>query len=573
MADRWHVNWLSEGVERWNKRRKKVDFSPELSGVKFFDLLPPDFRDSPKTSRFFEGIDLSNANLTGADLSGLNFYNGKFSYSDLTGADMSMSNFNNATFIDANLSGANLTRSLLIGTVFENSRLLEVSFADANVSNAIFLGSDFDNGVQESIEKQSAHVFEDRDAYEAQFAVNRSAIQINDSVSHRLIGRKAADEKTRKNKYDVFFGTNRTPVFTRGVLVDFNRDHTTNISYGVCEVIVPNSHKIGSLGSPLWKRLLNRKDDRLRLDSLIPLNEELFWSFLKSTSDKMRIKERPTIFVHGFNNTFEQAVLRAAQIGYDIGLGQGIGLFSWPSKGSMTAYNADEASSESSKYALADFIEQFVENSRQKSANIIAHSMGCRTVLGALEVLSSTRSHVLKRLNQIILAAADVDTGIMPYVGVHAINHSTRTTSYVSETDTALKVSGWLHGFPRVGVTPPVFVLSGMDTILVNNLDLGEFSHGYLSASRTILNDIFALLSANSPPNERHAVESVKIGAQQYWRINDQSSKSRSILRTTKSLPVGPKSTAPAAPFSPSSSSAASHRPHPRRSRRPPWRG
>ena len=61
MSNKLHTDWLREGVRKWNYRRKKVSFQPNLSGIRFFDFLPRDFRDKPKTSRFFEGIDLSDA--------------------------------------------------------------------------------------------------------------------------------------------------------------------------------------------------------------------------------------------------------------------------------------------------------------------------------------------------------------------------------------------------------------------------------------------------------------------------------------------------------------------------------
>lgn len=519
MADFWHVKWLSEGVERWNRRRKKVHFVPDLSGLRFFELLPSDFRDAPKTSRFFEGIDFSQANLAGADLSGLNFYKAKFASADLTGADMSMSNFNRANFTGADLRDADVSRSLFAGAVFEKSRLAGITFQNVDISDAVFIESHLSAEQQSTAISQSAHIFSDVATYRIELMAKGRGASGSGAVLYDREARGAQEPRTRKNRYDVFFGTDRTPIFERGALVAFDGNRSADLSYGVCEVIVPEGHRIGSLGSSLWKRLINRRDDRLKVESLFPLNEELFWSLLCETSVKMKIKERPTIFVHGFNTSFEQAVLRAAQLGYDLGLGQGIGLFSWPSKGKVMGYSADEASAEASKYALADFIEKFVEYSAQQSANIIAHSMGCRTVLGAIEVLSAGKKGVLRRLNQVVLAAADVDSNIMPRLAVHAVSNSKRTTSYVSDKDIALKASGWLHDFPRVGITPPTFLLEGMDTVLVNDVDLGDFSHGYIGTSRAILGDIFSLLKTNSPPDERHALEAVSVGARGYWRI------------------------------------------------------
>ncbi|KZY47685.1 hypothetical protein A3731_07675 [Roseovarius sp. HI0049] len=267
----------------------------------------------------------------------------------------------------------------------------------------------------------------------------------------------------------------------------------------------------------MWRK----KDDRLRVESLIALNEELFFEHIRQSLNRMKVRALPTIFVHGYNSSFEDAVLRAAQIGYDLGIGQGIGLFSWPSKGSRQKYAADEARIEQSKYYLANFLEKFVSNNVGEQVNVIAHSMGCRCLLGSLEVLSSGRQHVLDGINQVILAAADVDAGAMSHVGLHAVNNSTRTTSYVSDKDKALMISEWVHDYPRVGVMPPTYVLNGMDTVIVNNLDLGGFSHGYVGSSRTILNDIFTLLKFNTDPSERFSIEAFRSTGTECWKLKE----------------------------------------------------
>ncbi|WP_120504074.1 alpha/beta hydrolase [Sulfitobacter mediterraneus] len=520
MAIQAHVEWLKEGVSRWNKRRKKIDFSPDLSGANFFELLPPDFRDQPKTSRTFEKIDLSKSDLRGANLSHLNFRKGKFDHAQLQDADLSLSNFDEAKFKSADLSGAIAPNSTFDGAVFENVAVSEIYLQDADLSNAIFVAANISNTDKERLEAEGAQFFESKRSYQdfrTYEAVEGHSLGTSDeNVAFKQF--QAISTATHKNRYDVFFGTNRKRVIERGALTGFNSARSQSINYGLCEVIVPEGHRVGSLGSPLWKRLWNRKDDRLRIDSLIALNEELFFRHLKITAAKMKIAQRPTLFVHGFNNSFEAAVLRAAQIGYDLGIGQGVGLFSWPSSGKKRAYSADEAAAESSKYLLADFIEKFIHHSPASSVNVIAHSMGCRCLLGALEVLSNGRKSALKKVNQVILAAADVDTSIMPNVAAAAAKYSTRTTSYVSDHDKALKLSGWLHDYPRVGFVPPTFIMSGVDTVLVNDDDLGTLSHGYIGSSRTVLNDIYNLLSKNEDPSSRFSVETIQAG---HWRIRN----------------------------------------------------
>lgn len=122
-------------------------------------------------------------------------------------------------------------------------------------------------------------------------------------------------------------------------------------------------------------------DDRLRLDHLISMNETLFWKLISETADRMKVREHPTIFIHGFNTKFEDAVLRAAQIGYDLGIGQRIGLFSWPSKGSIIKYNADETMSEASKYLaqlVARTVKRVLAKERQKLQEDAEYVRGLR---------------------------------------------------------------------------------------------------------------------------------------------------------------------------------------------------
>jgi esterase/lipase superfamily enzyme len=65
------------------------------------------------------------------------------------------------------------------------------------------------------------------------------------------------------------------------------------------------------------------------------------------------------IFVHGYNVSFEQAALRAAQIGFDLSVKGAMGFFSWPSQGTLGGYISDEASVEASEAAIMEFMTDF----------------------------------------------------------------------------------------------------------------------------------------------------------------------------------------------------------------------
>ncbi len=508
MAIQAHVDWLKEGVKRWNKRRKRVDFSPDLSGIRFFDFLPKDFRDDPKTSRTFEKINLSGANLESCDLSDLNFRGANFSHANLTNAEMSLSNFNGTKFENAKLVGVTVTGSRFNGALFVQTQLDGSAFSEAVMKNATFVDIDPTPSVSTMLIAKGAAIFSDVFAYRNREQGSSLAVQSPLEMVVGQVRSSAAeqDDRTRKTKYDVMFGTNRNPIVEREAIVDFGGDTNGAMRYGICEVIVPESHQVGSLGSPLFKRLLNKKDDRLRIEELVSLDEALFSKHLRDSAETMRNKHVPIIFVHGYNSTFTQSVLRAAQIGYDLGIGQGVGLFSWPSKGKKRGYFADEESVEDSKDQLADFIHLFVESSITKSVNIVGHSMGCRCVLGALNVLSVKKPEILERVDQVVLAAADVNARLMPKLAQATLQSSNRTTSYVSNKDKALGLSAFALRYHRVGLTPPTFVMNGMDTVWVNNKELGNFSHGYLGSSRAVLSDLYNILKNNLDPENRHSL-------------------------------------------------------------------
>lgn len=516
MADDWHVEWLKEGVKKWNKRRKKVDFVPDLAGVNFFDLLPSDFRDSPKTSRFFEGIDLSRSILTESDLSGLNFQKANFNGADLSNSDLSMSNFSKAKFSEANLNRVDARNSNFQGAFFELVSILSVNFENANLKNVNFIEVQANQSSTARITDQGANVFPMRSDYLA-FAFSRAKAKMStQSGSGLTIKEKVGD------LYDVYYGTNRNAVFEQGKLIDFNGEFSKDLSYGICEVVVPESYKLGQIGRKSWTSIFKAKSEELHIRDIVALNDELFWMKLRTKSVKDKIGGKPTIFVHGFNTSFEEAVLKAAQLGMDIGIGGGIGLYSWPSKGKKLFYGSDVETVDLSCEVFASFLEKFIKNVEFEKFNIIAHSMGCRCVLGAIDVLAKTKPQVLHKINHIILAAADVNVHKMPNFLKHLVGSSESLTAYVSEEDIPLKFSSFAHDYPRVGLTPPTFVQDGIDTIIVNKSEnAGQLSHGYISRNRSVFNDMFHILKNDLPPSARHGLEKISVNTHIAWKIKE----------------------------------------------------
>lgn len=284
---------------------------------------------------------------------------------------------------------------------------------------------------------------------------------------------------------------------------------------GSCTVRVPRSHKVGSLGSPWWKRVFG-PDDRLQLLNITPSSSaDAFWhSLAEHLATCVDADRDAVLFVHGYNVSFEQAALRAAQLGFDLQVRGAMAFFSWASRAELARYAADEATVELEDGHLAQFLRQLAQRSGARRVHLIAHSMGNRAVLRALQGIAAQVSQpadgqAAVPLGQIILAAPDVDARLFQQQSHIYPQLAQRTTLYVSTRDKAVEASHWLHDAPRVGLMPPVTVAPGIDTINVVNADITLLGHGYVAEARGVVADMHALLTHGSAPDQRFGLRSV----------------------------------------------------------------
>jgi esterase/lipase superfamily enzyme len=325
--------------------------------------------------------------------------------------------------------------------------------------------------------------------------------------------------------YPLWYGTNRTLVDPNDVSKGYSGERDDRIHYGSCQVAVPKSHKFGSIGSEWWQRLLTSTDDRLKLDrsSLNHLDEAHFLASIKAALGEHEPNERSAlVFIHGFNVSFEAAALRAAQIGCDLKVPGIMAFYSWPSQGKLNGYTADEATIEASEKYITEFLLNLAQKSDVSKIHIIAHSMGNRGLLRAMQrILAQVKSSGEVSFGQIFLAAPDVDPDIFQDLANAYSQLAERTTLYVSGKDKALAVSGIIHDRDRVGYFPPIKVFEGIDTVEVSNIDLTWLGHGYFAEASDILHDMKELLSHNTPPTERLRLIETLIETKKYWIIRE----------------------------------------------------
>jgi addiction module HigA family antidote len=318
----------------------------------------------------------------------------------------------------------------------------------------------------------------------------------------------------------VWYGTNRKPRVKKGTLTySTSRDGT--VHYGFCRVFVPKSHKIGSTGSSLLRRVWTGKDDRLRLKNCGEMTSSAYWQAIRvHLATVPTDKQIAVVFVHGYNVSFEESALRAAQIAVDLSIDGVMAFFSWPSRGRLHRYLADGESIQVSESAITNFLVDFATLSGAQSVHVIAHSMGNRAVVRALSrIAEAAQQRSNKPFEQIILAAADVDADLFVQLSSSFARVAARTTLYVSTRDIASWISELLHDYQRAGLIPPILIAPGVDTINVTNVDLGLLGHNYVAEARGVLMDIHQLIAHGTPPERRFGLRSSSNDGKPFWII------------------------------------------------------
>ena len=78
-----------------------------------------------------------------------------------------------------------------------------------------------------------------------------------------------------------------------------------------------------------------------------------------------------------------------------------------------------------------------------------------------------------------------------------------------------------IHNQSRVGFSPPITVVEGIDTIDVSDIDLTLVGHGYFAEQRDLLKDIHNLLTDNTPPDKRFALIPQQLAEKKYWKFKE----------------------------------------------------
>lgn len=321
----------------------------------------------------------------------------------------------------------------------------------------------------------------------------------------------------------VFFATDRVRTGTAPLAYG---GAAGELTYGYCFVSIPRNHMEGAVESPtLWRVILSRPDPEkamLVMESQ-NLSEATFYRDVYATLMGSQ-KRKLFIFVHGYNVAFDDAIKRAAQIAYDLKFAGAPMLYSWPSKGEVGAYSADEASAERTAVHLEKFIADAAAKTGAQEIYLIAHSMGNRPVSFALNSLAKQHIGLDAKIKEIFLAAPDIDAATFREAIAPGLrSFGSRITVYMSDKDKALRASDGLHRGPRLGQTSGYVAIDGIDMIDATPVDTDFLSHSYFAQKPALLSDMYNVIEKNTPPGERAGLR--QLMQQQkalYWQFAAQ---------------------------------------------------
>ena len=250
--------------------------------------------------------------------------------------------------------------------------------------------------------------------------------------------------------------------------------------------------------------------------SVIPADSNRFVQ--RMAADLAATKSRSVlVFVHGFNTSFEDAAVRAAQIAADINFDGAVVLFSWPSAASVTSYVRDQSAARNAGFHLLRLLRGPLLAAQPDRIELLAHSMGSETVAKALSLTPATDS--LPRFDQVVFAAPDLDRRVFGReILPRLATRSTRVTLYASNDDDALRLSRNVNGVWRLGLGgDSLVVLKGMDTIDATRVKADAIGHT-LFGNQVFLGDLSSLLADGKSPADRRLL-AVKRGDLVFYRF------------------------------------------------------
>jgi esterase/lipase superfamily enzyme len=313
----------------------------------------------------------------------------------------------------------------------------------------------------------------------------------------------------------IFYVTDRVATNRDGTL-SYSADRSSSMAFGASTVAFGQILRFDA--TPIPFEVVNGTP--VRLPSAVASYNRKRAVFQDRIRQQMRAagKNEVTIFVHGFNNSFEDAVFSLADIWHFSGR-RGVPIaYSWPAgSGGLFGYFTDRESGEFTVYHLKEFLLQLSQIPELKKIHIVAHSRGTDVTTTALrEMIIAVRSSgkdpkTVLKIENLIMAAPDLDFSVVRQrliaEGFGAAMG--QITVYMNRGDTALGISQRLMAGLRFGKltagrleNADKEIFSEVKTVNFVNVEgvKGLTGHAYYRTNRNVFSDIGTIIRQSARP-------------------------------------------------------------------------
>ncbi|MDJ0857905.1 MAG: alpha/beta fold hydrolase [Dinoroseobacter sp.] len=272
-------------------------------------------------------------------------------------------------------------------------------------------------------------------------------------------------------QHRVFIATTREDTEVVGAL--FSELRADELGLASVDVSVPPNHVVGALERP--KRLPpNPATEFAIVEPTVYAGSEEFVASLNSELRKRPAGDKDILFfVHGYNTTTSEALMRVGQFVEDSGFKGVPVLFTWASAGKTSRYVYDLNSALIARTQLIE-AASIVSQSAATEYHMFAHSMGGFLTMEAIVYAAQTqRFNQTGRLRDIILASPDIDLDLFRMQLAQIDDSFDRLYVLLSNDDYALRASRLLAGgVPRVGAADAEELVE----LGVNVIDLSQIT-------------------------------------------------------------------------------------------------
>lgn len=259
----------------------------------------------------------------------------------------------------------------------------------------------------------------------------------------------------------------------------YSGERAPELGLASVDVTVPPTHVVGELERP--RRL--PPDPRREFTVVDPVVYRADDSFVREINRELakrpRDQQKLMIFVHGYNTSTSDAILRLAQFVEDSGY-QGVPvLFTWASAARLPRYVYDLNSALVARAQVKE-MSDVLARTNARELDIFAHSMGTfLTMEGLVDAQQAGRLGHRKRIDHIILASPDIDIDLFrTQVSLLPKPMLERMFLLVSADDGALRISRRIAGgVPRVGAADAT-ELSELGVTVIDLSEIEDSSSG-----------------------------------------------------------------------------------------------